>query len=89
MINLTGMSTRESWGAHPTLMLIALLLVVCANAIAGCSSGTDDPTGAGGTGGSGGSEPVRRLGWNRRLGRNRRLREPERLRRYGQRLVSP
>jgi hypothetical protein len=55
MVNLTGMSTRDSWGGHRTLMLIALLLVVCANAIAGCSSGTVDPAGAGGTGGSGGS----------------------------------
>jgi hypothetical protein len=36
-------------------MLIALLLVVCANVVAGCDSGTPGPAGAGGTGGSGGS----------------------------------
>lgn len=36
------------------LMRIALLLVACANAIAGCNSGTRDPGGAGGTGGAGG-----------------------------------
>ena len=55
MFNLIGMVTRESHGANPTLMVIALLLVVCANAVAGCNSGTGDPAGAGGTGGSAGA----------------------------------
>ena len=49
------MSKRNSWAPHPTLALIALLLVVGANAGAGCSSGTVNPAGAGGTGSSGGS----------------------------------
>jgi hypothetical protein len=50
------MTTRECRGAHPTVLLIAvLLLAVCANAGAGCNSGTRDPAGAGGTSGSGGA----------------------------------
>jgi hypothetical protein len=54
-VNLTGMMPRRSRGANPTLLLLAVLLVVCVNAVAGCNSGTRDPAGAGGTGGSGGA----------------------------------
>ena len=79
MFNLIRMTTRESRGANPTRMVIALLLVVCANAGAGCSSGTSDPAGAGGTGNRGIGR-VRRRRWNRRRGGIRRRGEPERLR---------
>jgi len=47
------MTSRQSSGPPPTL-LIAVVLVVCAQAGAACSSGTSDPAGAGGSGGAGG-----------------------------------
>jgi hypothetical protein len=48
------MPMRKSLAANPTLMVMALV-VICANAVTGCDSDTDDPTGAGGAGSLGGT----------------------------------